>query len=222
MRLVAVALGLLLPFMAFAADKAPAPAAVTFEEGKQYEVLDGAVKPVPGTKIEVTEFFWYGCGHCYAFEPILEPWTQKLPDNVRFTRSPAMWPQRRPGLPEDLMTTHAKLYYTALATNSLDKLHPVFFDALQKQCKQLLDPKEIGDVVTAAGGDGNKFVATLNSFAVQSQVTQADSRQRAVKVSGTPELVVGNYYKISAGKAGGQKEMLEVADFLIKKLQSGG
>lgn len=219
MRLIAVALGLLLPFMAYAEQKA-APAA-SFEEGKQYEVIEGATKPTPGTKLEVTEFFWYGCGHCYAFEPLIEPWAKKLPENVRFNRSPAMWPQRRPGLPEDLMTTHAKLYYAAVATNSLEKLHPVFFDALQKQNKQLIDNKEIGEVVTAAGVDGSKFVATLNSFAVQSQVTQADSRQRAVKLSGTPELVVGNYYKVSAGKAGGQKEMLEVADFLIKKIQGG-
>lgn len=218
MRLIAVFLGLLLPFMAYAEEKAVAK---TFEEGKQYEILEGATKPTPGTKIEVNEFFWYGCAHCYAFEPLLEPWVKKLPETVRFNRSPAMWPQRRPGQPEDLMWTHAKLYYTAVAVNALDKLHPVFFDALQKQGKNLIDPKEIAEVVTAAGLDGNKFAATLNSFAVQSQVTQADSRQRAAKVSGTPELVIGGYYKVSAGKAGGQKEMLEVADFLLKKIQSG-
>ncbi len=224
MRVIALVLGLLLPFLANAAEK-PAPASPTagsYEEGKQYEIIPGTTKPTPGTKIEVTEFFWYGCGHCFAFEPILEPWAKKLPDTVKFTRSPAMWPQRRPGLPEDLMSLHAKLYYTALATTNLPKLHPIFFEALQKQGKQMIDPKEIGEVVTAAGLDGAKFIATMNSFAVQSQVTQADARQRMAKISGTPELVVGGYYKVSAGKAGGQKEMLEVVDFLVKKIQSGG
>ena len=224
MRVIALVMGLLLPLFANAADTPASakPAPASYEEGKQYEVIPGTTKPTPGTKIEVTEFFWYGCGHCFAFEPILEPWAKKLPDTVKFTRSPAMWPQRRPGLPEDLMTQHAKLYYTALATNNLTKLHPIFFDAVYKQGKHMIDPKEIAEVVTAAGLDGAKFTATLNSFAVQSQVTQADARLRMAKISGTPELVVGGYYKVSAGNAGGQKQMLEVVDFLVKKIQSGG
>lgn len=221
MRFAALVVGFLLPLFAFAeaAPAAPkAPAAI--EEGKQYEVLEGAAKPVPGEKIEVTELFWYGCGHCYAFEPILEPWVKKLPADVKFTRSPAMWPTRRPGMPEDLMKTHAKLYYAALAMNAVDKLHQPLFDALQKEGKGMYEDAEIAAVVKAAGVDGDKFVATMKSFAVNSQVTQADARQKAFKLSGTPELVVANYYKISASNAGGQKEMLDVADFLIKKLQA--
>ncbi|RYZ80665.1 MAG: thiol:disulfide interchange protein DsbA/DsbL [Moraxellaceae bacterium] len=222
MRFAALVIGCLLPLFAFADTAAPAaakaPAAI--EEGKQYEVLQGGAKPVPGAKIEVTEVFWYGCGHCYAFEPILEPWVKKLPADVKFQRSPAIWPTRRPGLPEDLMAIHARLYYTALAMNELDKLHHPLFDALQKQGKNMADDAEIAAVIKAAGVDGDKFVATMKSFAVTSQVTQADARQKAFKVSGTPELVVANYYKISASNAGGQKEMLDVADYLIKKLQA--
>lgn len=220
MRFAALVVGFLLPLFAFAeaAPAAPkAPAAI--EEGKHYEVLEGAAKPVPGAKIEVTEVFWYGCGHCFAFEPILEPWVKKLPADVKFSRSPAMWPTRRPGMPEDLMKTHAKLYYTAVAMNAIDKLHHPLFNALQKEGKGMYEDAEIVAVVKAAGVDGDKFVATMKSFAINSQVTQADARQKAFKVSGTPELVVANYYKISASAAGGQKEMLDVADFLIKKLQ---
>jgi thiol:disulfide interchange protein DsbA len=130
-----------------------------------------------------------------------------------------MWPTRRPGMPEDLMKTHAKLYYTAVAMNAIDKLHHPLFNALQKEGKSMYEDAEIAAVVKAAGVDGDKFVATMKSFAINSQVTQADARQKAFKVSGTPELVVANYYKISASAAGGQKEMLDVADFLIKKLQ---
>ena len=222
MRFAALVIGFLLPLFALADDVAPtavkAPAAI--EEGKQYEVLEGATKPTPGAKIEITEVFWYGCGHCYAFEPILEPWVKKLPADVKFVRSPAMWPTRRPGLPEDMMKTHAKLYYAALAMNAVDKLHQPLFDAMQKNGKAMIEDAEISAVVTAAGVDGAKFVATMKSFAVESQVTQADARQKTFKVSGTPEMVVANYYKISASNAGGQKEMLDVADFLIKKLQA--
>ncbi len=221
MRFIALVLSVVLPFLALASHASPT-AAKKFEEGTHYVVISGATKPTPGTKVDVTEFFWYGCGHCYAFEPLLEPWVKKLPDEVKFTRSPAMWPQRRPGLPADLMTQHAKLYYAATALNAADKLHPLFFEAMQKQGKSLIEPSEIQAVVSSAGLDGAKFVATLNSFAVQSQIAQADARLRAAKITGTPEMVVGNYYKVSATKEGGQKEMLEIVDFLIKKIQSGG
>ncbi|MEY4588048.1 MAG: hypothetical protein RL497_124 [Pseudomonadota bacterium] len=207
---------------AVADNVAPAPvkAPTAIEEGKQYEVISGANKPVPGAKVEITEMFWYGCGHCYAFEPILEPWLKKLPADVKFTRSPAIWPTRRPGLPEDMMKTHAKLYYTAVAMNAVEKLHQPIFDAMQKDSKNMIDDAEISAVVSAAGVDGAKFLATMKSFAIGAQVTQADARQKAFQVTGTPEIVVANYYKISATNAGGQKEMLDVADFLIKKLQA--
>jgi protein dithiol oxidoreductase (disulfide-forming) len=222
MRFAALVMSLLLPLFALAEDVAPKPvkAPAAIEEGKQYEVLEGATKPVPGAKIEITEVFWYGCGHCFAFEPILEPWVKKLPADVKFVRSPAIWPTRRPGLPEDMMKTHAKLYYAALAMNAVDKLHKPMFDALQKEGKNMIEDAEIAATVKAAGVDGDKFVATMKSFAVTSQVTQADARQKAFKISGTPEIVVANYYKISASGAGGQQEMLDVADFLVKKLQA--
>ncbi len=108
----------------------------------------------------------------------------------------------------------------ALEDNAFTRSLRQLGQALQKDGKAMIEDAEIAAVVKAAGVDGDKFVATMKSFAVTSQVTQADARQKAFKVTGTPEIVVANYYKISANGAGGQKEMLDVADFLIKKLQS--
>src|SRR5690606_11991353 len=102
----------------------------------------------------------------------------------------------------------------------LDKLHSAFFDAMHKFNKRLINSDEIASVVSAQGLDGEAFVKTMDSFAVNAQVTQADARQRAYKVTGTPELVVSGYYHVSASNAGSQEEMLKVADFLIDKIRS--
>lgn len=208
MRFVALVLAFVASSAVWAADPEPPK----FEEGKHYTVLKNRPKPPAKGPIEVTEMFWYGCGHCYDFEPMLNQWATKLGDDVKFTRSPAIW--RGP------MRTHAQLYYTAQALGQLDKLHHLFFEAMHKQNKQLVDTAEIQSTVSGAGVDGTAFVQTMDSFAVNSQVTQADKRQRAYNVSGTPELVVGGYYHISTATAGGQKGMLQVADYLIEKIRS--
>lgn len=214
MRIIAIILGLILPLLACAeAEKAPA-----YEEGKQYSVIPGQPKPGP-SDLNVTEVFWYGCGHCYRFEPMINEWKKTLAADVTFERSPAMWKQRRN--PEDAMWTHAKLYYTASAMGLLDKLHPVFFDAMHKKNMRLVTPEEISTLVGQQGVDGKLFVDTMDSFAVSAQVQQADARQRTYRISGTPEIIVGGYYHVSASKAGDQQAMLDVANFLLDKIRSG-
>jgi thiol:disulfide interchange protein DsbA len=215
MRFLVALLGLALPLLASAADEAAKP---VFEEGKHYTVLSDQPKPAKTGKIEVTELFWYGCGHCYLFEPLIEEWEKTLADDVTLVRSPAMW--RQGGSTPDAMWTHAKLYYTASALGQLGKLHRVFFDSMHKFNKRLVNKDEISSLVTAQGLDGEVFVKTMDSFAVNAQVNQADTRQRKYKVSGTPEMVVGGYYHVSTAGAGSQKGMLEVVDFLVEKIRS--
>ncbi len=215
MRFLAVILAMALPLLACAET---APAKPTFEEGVDYDILVDQPKPAKTGPITVTEVFWYGCGHCYKFESLVQPWKKTLAKDVQFEGSPAMWKMRRN--PEDAMWTHAKLYYTASALGSLDKLHPVFFEAMHKQGKHLTDPKEISALVTAQGLDGEVFVKTMDSFAVNAQVNLADARQRNYKVTGTPELVVAGYYHVSTAKAKSQKKMLEIVDFLVDKVRN--
>jgi thiol:disulfide interchange protein DsbA len=218
MRFAALFLGLTLASFAGAESSATKPAK-KYVEGTEYTVIAGAVKPGKLDKVPVTEVFWYGCGHCYKFEELLEPWVAKLPEYVKFSQSPAMWKQRRQGIPEDVMWTHAKLYYAALAVQGHEKLHKAFFEAMHKDGKQLFDDAEIASVVDKAGFDGKNFVGVMNSFAVAGQVKQADDRQRQYKIAGTPEMIVAGYYHVSATKTGGQKEMLEVVDYLVEKLR---
>lgn len=180
-----------------------------YQAGIHYDLLPQPVRTRDATKIEVVELFWYGCPHCYHFEPLVKQWKKTLSDDVDFWRSPAMWNPR--------MKIHAQAFFTAESLGVLDKLHNPLFTSLVVERKRLDKPEEIEDLFASYGVDREAFRKTFNSFGIVSQVKQADARARSYRISGTPELVVNGKYRISAGKAGGQEEMLQVADFLIKK-----
>lgn len=177
-------------------------------EGEHYDVISPALRGTTD-KIEVTEFFWYGCGHCYNFEPQLSQWKKGLEDDVAVVGSPAMW--------NGLMEVHARAFYAAEALGVLDKMHMPLFQALNVDRKRLASEDELADLFAANGVDREAFSKAFNSFGVGSQVRQANARARAAKVSGTPELMVAGKYRISTRKAGSQAGMLKLAEFLIEK-----
>jgi protein dithiol oxidoreductase (disulfide-forming) len=178
-----------------------------YEAGKHYEVLPQPVTTRDPAKIEVVEVFWYGCIHCFHFEPLIEAWTPKLGADVDFHGSPAMW--------NASMKIHAQAYFTAEALGVLDKVHVPLFKAMNDEKKRLATADEIAPIFTAAGVSKADFDDAFESFGVNNQVALADSRARSYRVQGTPELVVNGKYRVSASMAGGQAEMLKVADFLI-------
>lgn len=206
--LLGLALMLLFNTPGFAAD-APAAPVEKFQAGRDYDILPEPVRTRDSSKVEVVELFWYGCPHCYHFEPMLKKWIKNKPDYVDFWRSPAMW--------NDLMKTHAQAFYTAKALGVLGKLHDAMFTTLVVERKQLSDEKEIEDLFAAHGVDRKKFRAAFNSFGVKSEITQAEARARSYHNAGTPELVVNGKYHVTAGKAGSQKKMLEIVNFLVAK-----
>ena len=188
----------------FAADEGK-----TFEEGKQYQLITPAIRTANPDKIEVVEFFWYGCGHCYNFEPVLGQWKKSLGDDVEFKGSPAVWAPQ--------MELHSKMFYAAEVLGVMDKMHLVLFQAMNVDKKRLQSESEIAALFVANGVSEEDFTKAFNSFGVASMVRQATSRARAAKISGTPEMVVNGKYRISTRIGISQPEMLEVASFLIEK-----
>ena len=184
------------------AQAAEAPAAPYVELSNPVPVA------VPG-KIEVVELFWYGCPHCYAFEPTINPWVEKLPKDVNFKRIPAMF-----GGPWD---AHGQLFLTLEAMGVEHKVHNAVFDAIQKQGKRLTKPDEMADFVATQGVDKDKFLATFNSFAIQGQIKQAKELAQKYGVQGVPTLIVNGKYRFDLGTAGGPEAVLNVADQLIAK-----
>ena len=182
---------------------------VPLEAGKTYVELTNPVPvSVPG-KIEVVELFWYGCPHCYAFEPTINPWVEKLPKDVNFKRIPAMF-----GGPWD---AHGQLFLTLEAMGVEHKVHNAVFDAIQKQGKRLTKPDEMADFVATQGVDKDKFLATFNSFAIQGQIKQAKELAQKYGVQGVPTMIVNGKYRFDLGTSGGPEQTLNVADQLIAK-----
>ena len=182
---------------------------VPLEAGKTYYELSNPVSvAVPG-KIEVVELFWYGCPHCYAFEPVVNPWAEKLPSDVNFVRLPAMF-----GGPWD---AHGQMFLTLEAMGVEHKVHAAVFNAIQKEGKRLTDKEEMADFLATQGVDKAKFLQTFDSFAIKGQIVKAKELAKKYEISGVPTMVVDGKYRFDLGTAGGPEQALNVADQLIAK-----
>ncbi|MBV1816314.1 thiol:disulfide interchange protein DsbA/DsbL [Pseudomonas viridiflava] len=187
-----------------------AQAAEPAQAGKpQYVELSSAVPvAVPG-KIEVVELFWYGCPHCYAFEPTINPWVEKLPSDVNFVRIPAMF-----GGPWD---AHGQLFITLDTMGVEHKVHAAVFDAIQKGGKRLTDKNDMADFVATQGVNKDEFLKTFDSFAVKGKIAQYKELAKKYEVTGVPTMIVNGKYRFDLGSAGGAEATLQVADQLIAK-----
>ncbi|WP_095126773.1 thiol:disulfide interchange protein DsbA/DsbL [Pseudomonas sp. Irchel s3h14] len=184
------------------AQAAEAPAA------PYVELTNPVPVAVPG-KIEVVELFWYGCPHCYAFEPKVNPWAEKLPSDVNFVRIPAMF-----GGAWDI---HGQLFLTLEAMGVESKVHSAVFEAIQVEKKRLTTPEEMAEFVATQGIDKDKFLATYNSFAIKGQINKARELAKKYEISGVPTMIVNGKYRFDVGSAGGAEQALQLADKLIDK-----
>lgn len=191
--------------------------AVEIREGKHYKVLSPERPVDTKDKIEVTEFFWYGCGHCFNLEPILKKWLKTMPKDVTFRRVPAVFPGRdgRPGSWAPL----AGAYYALESMGLLEKMHGEVFDAIHIDRTNLNDPKVLGDWLTAKGVDRQKFAEAQSSFAVQSKVARAQQLSGQYGFDGVPVIFVNGRYGLNSGEAGSHEEMTAILDQLIDKVR---
>lgn len=155
------------------------------------------------------ELFWYGCPHCYHFEPTINPWIAKLPDDVNFVRVPAMF-----GGVWDL---HGQMFITLQTMGVEAKVHSAVFEAIQKDGKKLATPEEMAEFLATQGVDKDAFLKTYNSFGVKGQVANAKRLGMAYQISGVPALIVNGKYRFDIGSSGGPEQALDVADQLIAK-----
>ena len=181
----------------------------TYVAGQHYEVLPSPVLTRDKNKIEVVELFWYGCSHCFSFEPMLGTWANQLPEDVDFPQVPAVW--------NKTMELHARAFYTANALGILDKVPQPFFTALNVERQRLNNQGSIATFFSKFGVEKKTFDNTFNSFGVNSQVKLAESRAVSYRMQGTPEIVVNGKYRVAGNLAGSHENMLKVAQFLVNK-----
>ena len=164
-----------------------------------------------GNKIEVVEFFWYGCPHCYNLEPLLETWLKKQPPDVEFRRIPAVFNER--------WALDAGMFFTLEALGVLEKLHRPLFDAIHRDRLRTDDVAARDQWLQKNGVDPKKFEDTFRSFGVQSKVKRAAQQTIAYKIDGTPAMAVQGRYTVSVEQGNGQVGMLAAVDRLVDQVR---
>lgn len=188
------------------------PLAVSaYQEGNHYRALNTSA-PEPGEPIEVIEFFWYGCGACYRFAPMIEEWKTQLGDNVTFRRVPAAFNPR--------WQSHSQAFYTAESLGVTDAVHGEIFTAIHQRGNMLDSREAVQALFVEQGVDADEFRSAWGSFGVDSQLRRATSLARTYQVRATPSIVVGGHYVSDPGSAGGLQELLDLADHLIAELEA--
>lgn len=168
----------------------------------------------PAGKIEVVEFFSYGCPHCFSFEPALEGWVKQLPPDVSFRRVPVGF--------NAAYETYQKIYYSLEAMGQLGAMHRKVFDAIHVQRQRLDKEADIVVFMSANGVDGAKFAEHFNSFSVQTKQRQAKQLSDAYRIDGVPTLGVQGRYVTSGSLAGSNERALAVADKLVQGVRKPG
>ncbi|MEJ6590880.1 MAG: thiol:disulfide interchange protein DsbA/DsbL [SAR86 cluster bacterium] len=186
--------------------------AIPYEEGTHYVALPVPIKTRQADKIEVAEYFSYGCPHCYQFEPLIGAWKQRLADDVEFSRTPAIWNKD--------YQVYAQTYLTAQALDVLDQIHVPLFDAIHNKRRRLNEPEQMAEFFGEMGIDPMAFARTYSSFGVRASYQQAEAKGRAYRSSGVPAIVVNGKYRIEGSMAGSSAEMLKIADYLVAKERS--
>lgn len=187
----------------------PAAAQADFTEGKDFRRL-GTPAPVPGHgKIDVVEFFWYGCNHCNALEPTLEAWAIRLPPDVVLRRMPVVF-----GALHEL---HAKMFFALEAIGQLETLHRRIFAALHVQRRRLDKLEDVVAFVAEQGVDRARFTEAFNGFGVATKTRQSRQLAEAYAIEGVPTFGVAGRFVTAGSMAGSNERALKVVDALIAR-----
>jgi len=181
--------------------------AADFKEGKDYKAITAQTTD-SGDKIEVLEFFWYGCPHCYSFEPNINAWKKSKPANVVFTRVPAIF---RPD-----WEVQARTYYALLNMGVIEDIHEKIFAAIHKDKKRLDKKKQLVDFVVRNGVDREKFLTEYSSFAVDGMVRKAKKMLKPYQIQGVPTIAVNGKYITSGSMAGSYDNMIRILDHFVE------
>jgi thiol:disulfide interchange protein DsbA len=186
----------------------PAGTAIAQQPGTDYTPLKPELPVETPGKIEVIEFFWYGCPACYKMEPLLEAWVPKLPADTQFRRIPGVFNER--------WALDAAIYYSFEGMGVLEKVHRPFFDAIHKDRLRTDNGAALNQWLERNGVNPKKFEEMSKSFGVQSRVRRAAQQGAAYKIEGTPTLAVHGRYTVSVEQGQGQFErMIAIADHLV-------
>jgi thiol:disulfide interchange protein DsbA len=205
-----VLLSVLTAFMVSVATAQNVPIA-----GIDYQEIKSPSNASPQGTIEVVEYFWYRCPHCYALEPLLEPWAARLPGEARFRRVPAVLGKG--------WTIDARIFYALEEIGELNRLHRPLLDAIHQNGGRRLDgdayERWVSDWLRNQGVDVQRYAAAFESAAVREKTKRAADLSRALQIEGTPTFLVAGRYLVSP-PPGDRRRILEITDYLISRAQA--
>ncbi len=186
-----------------------------YVENMHYELVTPPQPTSVADKVEVVELFWYGCPHCYQFEPTVQKWLKTKPANVAFVRVPGIF------RPE--WSVLARAYYTAEALGVLDKIHEPLFGAIHELKRPMQSEDQLAALFAEQGVKDEDFRKTFRSFAVESKVRRAQEMSQRYGAKGVPTMIVNGKYRVSAGLPGVQTHAntIKIVDALIQR-EAGG
>jgi thiol:disulfide interchange protein DsbA len=194
-------------FLQLAALACLAPRLAVAQQKFSYRPISPEQHTYSPGQIEVVEFFWYGCPHCYNLEPFIEKWLAKKPKDVAFVRLPAIL--------DDDWARDAAIFYSLDAMGLIDKLHRPLFDAIHRSRLRTDNQAALDEWLGKNGVDPKKFKAVFTSPTIESAVVRAKRLTAAYRVDGTPAMAVQGKYYISARDAGDQQYMLDTVDYVV-------
>ena len=179
--------------------------AAQFVAGKDYTVLPNPVAVEKPGKIEVREFFWYGCPHCFTLEPHMQAWLKQMPKDVRFVRTPASM--------NPLWEQGARAYYVSEALGVRQKTHLPLFHAIHANGQNILEQASFAKFFTQFGIPEAKFNSTYKSFPISSKIAQSQDLAKRYQLTGVPAVTVNGKYVIQ----GEDQKVTQVLNYLIEQ-----
>jgi thiol:disulfide interchange protein DsbA len=195
----------------------PAAAAGTtswkYSEGKHFRRMTTSQGTSSSPdKIEVAEVFWYGCPHCYNFDPVLKTWAEDLPADVSFVKIPVVW--------NPTNQVHARLLYTAEALGVLDEAHGAIFASIHQDGNMLTDESDMIKLFARFDVDEETFKETYTSFGVTSAVKRAENLTRRYGIRSVPVLVINGKYATDGSEIKTFGDMIDVTNELVERERS--
>ena len=181
----------------------------------KYTLIEPPLNTASAESVEVMEFFWLGCPHCYSLEPNMLAWEENMPANVSFVREA---PPLNPSWEE-----HSRGFYAAQLLGEEHGFVKAMFNAIHENKKRMRNPKDIAKLAGGLGMDEEKFLKTMQSFAVQTRMNRAMQLARGARISGVPAIVINGKYLTSASAAGGNAAIIDVINetIAIEKAEMG-
>jgi thiol:disulfide interchange protein DsbA len=177
-------------------------------------VLDRPLPTEAPGKVEVIEFFWYGCPHCAQVEPFVEAWESKLPGDVMFRREHVIWDARAE------TQTPARLFLTLRTMGIVRQHQQAVFDAVHKDRTDFRNEKAVYDWAAKRGIDRSRFESIYKSFGIEGQLRRSKALTTTYGIDGVPTFIINGRYSTEPHRAGGERQLIQIIDRLIRQERS--